>query len=142
MATSWSRRLLTLVTAAGLGVDAYVHWHLAPSFDTLVGAGTPHLSQGQLFRLESALALVAMLLVLTTRHRLAAAFALLVASGGLAALLLYGYVDVGGFGPVPDMYDPLWYAGKTISAVAEAVATVGALCLLLLHDGPEAEPPQ
>ena len=127
-----ARRLLTLITAAGLGVDVYVHWHLAPSFDTLIGTGSPHISQGQLFRLEAALVLVAMLLVLATRRRFAAAFALLVAAGGLAALLLYGYVDVGGFGPLPDMYDPIWYAEKTISAVAEAVATAGALCLLLL----------
>jgi hypothetical protein len=121
-----------LITAAGLGVDAYVHWHLAPNFDTLVGTGSPRISQGELFRLEAALALVAMLLVLATRNRIATAFALLVAAGGLAALLLYGYVDVGGFGPLPDMYDPIWYAEKTISAAAEAVATVGALCLLLL----------
>src|SRR5665647_3458335 len=33
-----THRMLTLVTAAGLGVDAYVHWHLAPGFDTLTGA--------------------------------------------------------------------------------------------------------
>jgi len=127
-----NRRLLTLMTAVGLGVDAYVHWHLAANFDTLVGTGNPHLSQGELFRLEAALALVAMLLVLVTRSRSAAAFAFLIAAGGLAALLLYGYVDVGGFGPLPDMYDPVWYAEKTISAVAEAVAAVGALCLLPL----------
>jgi len=127
-----ARRLLTLITAAGLGVDAYVHWHLAPGFDTLIGTGSPHISQGELFRLEAALALVAMLLVLATRHRFAAAFALLVAAGGLGALLLYGYVDVGGFGPLPDMYDPIWYAEKTISVVAEGAAMVGALCLLLL----------
>jgi len=124
-----SRRLLIVLTAVGLGIDAYVHWNLAGNFDTLVGAGSPHISQGQLFRLEAVLALVAMLLVLTTQSRLAAAFAFLVAAGGLGALLLYGYVDVGAFGPFPDMYDPIWYAEKTISAVAEAVAAVGALCL-------------
>jgi hypothetical protein len=124
-------RVLTLITAVGLGIDAYVHWHLAPNFDTLVGTGSPHVSQGQLFRLEAALALIAMLLLLATRRRFAAAFAFLVAAGGLAALLLYGYVDVGGFGPLPDMYDPIWYAEKTISAVAEAFAAVGALSLFL-----------
>jgi hypothetical protein len=129
--TRSTRRALTLVTAVGLGIDAYVHWHLAPNFDTLVGTGSPHVSQGQLFRLEAALALIAMLLLLATRRRYAAAFAFLVAAGGLAALLLYGYVDVGGFGPLPDMYDPIWYAEKTISAVAEAFAAVGALCLFL-----------
>jgi hypothetical protein len=121
-----------LVTAAGLGVDAYVHWHLAPNFDSLTGAASPHISQGQLFRLEAFLALVAMVAVLTSRRRLSTAFAFLIAAGGLGALLLYGYVDVGGLGPLPDMYDPVWYPEKTISAVAEAVAAVGALCLLLL----------
>lgn len=127
-----TRRLLTVVTAVGLGVDAYVHWHIASNFDTLIGTASPHISQGELFRIEAALALVAILLLLTTRRRLAAAFALLVAAGGLGALLLYGYVDVGGLGPLPNMYNPIWYTEKTISAVAEGVATAGALCLLLL----------
>ena len=128
---STSTRLLTLTTAAGLGVDAYVHWHLAGNFDTLIGTASPHFSQGELFRLEATLALIAMLLVLATRRRFAAALAFLIAAGGLGALLLYGYVDVGGFGPVPDMYDPVWYTQKTISAVAEAIAAVGALVLFM-----------
>src|SRR5665647_1470444 len=122
-----THRMLTLVTAAGLGVDAYVHWHLAPGFNTLTGAASPHISQGQLFRLEAALAVIAMLLVLLVRNRVgalvallvaagglerhqspnavAALVALLVAAGGLGAVLLYGYIDVGGLGPLPDMYD-------------------------------------
>ncbi|HEY5249254.1 MAG TPA: hypothetical protein VIJ15_12485 [Dermatophilaceae bacterium] len=132
IASRTTRLLLTVITAAGLGVDAYVHWHLAANFDTLIGAGSPHLSQGTLFRLEAVLALVAMVLVLVSRHRLAAAFAFLVTAGGLGALLLYGYVDVGGFGPLPDMYDPIWYTEKTISALAEALAAAGALALFLL----------
>lgn len=127
-----TRWLLTLITAAGLGVDAYVHWHLAPNFDTLTGTASPHISQGQLFRLEAVLALIAMLAVLTSRRRIVAGFAFVVAAGGLAALLLYGYVDVGGLGPLPDMYDPVWYTEKTISAIAEVLAALGALSLLLL----------
>ena len=123
---------MTLFTAVGLGVDAYVHWHLAVNFDTLIGSGSPHISQGELFRLEAILALIAMVMVLSTRRRFAAGFAFLIAAGGLGALLLYGYVDVGGFGPFPDMYDPIWYKEKTISAIAETVAAVGALGLLLL----------
>src|SRR5674476_1017989 len=122
-----TRRTLSLITAAGLGVDAYVHWQLAPGFDTLTGTASPHISQGQLFRLEAALSVIAMLLVLLTRHRLGALVAFLIAAGGLGAVLLYGYIDVGGFGPLPDMYDPIWYPEKTISAVAEAVAAVAAL---------------
>jgi hypothetical protein len=127
-----SRRLLTLVVAAGLGVDAYVHWQLAPGFDGIQGTGSPHISQGGLFRLEAFLALIAMLLVLLTRSRLGALVAFLVAAGGLGAVLLYAYVDVGALGPLPNMYDPIWYPEKTISAIAEAVAAVGALALLTL----------
>lgn len=129
MKSSAVRWILTLLTAAGLAVDAYVHWHLAPNFDTLRGAASPHISQGQLFRLEATLSVIAMLLVLLTRDRVAAAVAFLVAAGGLGAVLLYAYVDVGGLGPLPNMYDPLWYTEKTISAVAAAVAAGAALCL-------------
>ncbi len=127
-----THRLLILVVAAGLGVDTYVHWHLAPNFDEIRGTASPNLSQGDLFRVESAAALIAMLVVVLVRHRLAALLAFLVAAGGLGAVLLYAYVDVGGLGPLPNMYDPFWYPEKTLSAVAEAAAALGALALLLL----------
>jgi hypothetical protein len=131
-ASSTGRRLLTLITAAGLAVDAYVHWHLAPGFDTLSSPSSPHLSQGLLFRLEAVLALIAMVLLLATRHRFAAGFAFLIAAGGVGAVLLYGVVDVGALGPLPDMYDPTWTTQKTISALAEGVAALCALWLFLL----------
>ena len=127
-----THRLLAFVVATGLGVDAYVHWHLAPGFDGIQGVASPHISQGALFRLESVLALIAMMLVLLTHHRLGAVAAFLIAAGGLGAVLLYGYVDIGGFGPVPDMYDPIWYPEKTISAIAQAVAALGSLYLVWL----------
>jgi hypothetical protein len=128
----------SLVVAAGLGVDAYVHWHLAPGFDGVKGTASPQISQGELFRVETALALIAMVLVLVTRRRVAAMVAFLIAAGGLGAVLLYGYVDVGGWGPLPNMYDPFWYPEKTMSAVAEAVAALGALWLLVM---PPVAPP-
>jgi hypothetical protein len=124
--------VLVLVIVVGLGVDAYVHWNLAPGFDTLTGTSSPHISQGELFRLEAGLAVTAGLLVLLTRHRFATILAFLIAAGGLGAVLLYAYVDVGGFGPLPDMYDPIWYPEKTLSAAAEAASAVAAFCLLLL----------
>jgi hypothetical protein len=124
-------RLLVLLLVVGLGADACVHWNLAPGFDTLSSAASPHISQGELFRLEAGVAVMAGLLVLLTRHRFAAMLAFLIAAGGLGAVLLYGYVDVGAFGPLPDMYDPVWYPEKTISAIAEAVSAVAAFCLLL-----------
>jgi hypothetical protein len=127
-----TRRLLTLVVVAGLAFDSYVHWHLAPGFDGVTGTASPHISQGDLFRVESALALIAILMVLLVRRRFAAVFALLVAAGGVGAVLLYAYIDVGGFGPLPDMYEPFWYPEKAISAVAEAVAALAALGLVLL----------
>ena len=130
--SSATRWVLTLVTAGGLAVDAYVHWHLAASFDSLVSASSPHLSQGQLFRVEAVLALVAMVLVLATRRRFAALLALLVAAGGVGAVLLYGFVDVGALGPLPDMYDPAWSTEKVISLIAEGLAALGALGLLVL----------
>jgi hypothetical protein len=42
-------------------------------------------------------------------------------------VLLYRYVDVPALGPIPSMYEPLWFPEKTLSAVAEAVATLAAL---------------
>lgn len=128
----------SLTVAAGLGVVAYVHWHLAPGFDGVKGTASPQIGQGELFRVETALALIAMVLVLVTRRRVAAMVAFLIAAGGLGAVLLYGYVDVGGWGPLPNMYDPFWYPEKTLSAVAEAVAALGALWLLVM---PPVAPP-
>jgi len=61
---------------------------------------------------------------------------LLIAAGGVGAVLLYAYIDVGGFGPLPNMYEPIWYPEKTISAVAEAVAALAALGLVLLPPEP------
>ena len=102
-----TRRLwLRLMIAGGLAVDAYVHWNLAPDFDSFVGTGPAHVSQGQLFRVEAMLAAIALLLVPFVDHLLTAVLALVTAAGGLAAVLLYRYVDVGAIGPLPDMYDP------------------------------------
>lgn len=70
--------------------------------------------------------------LLVRPRRYTAAFAFLVSAGGTAAVLLYSYVDVGPFGPVPDMYEPVWYLEKTLSAWAEAVAALAALGLLLM----------
>lgn len=122
----WALRLLT---AAGLAVDAYVHADLAATYDPV----TRTISQGDLFRIEAgAAALAAVLLVLFGTRPLVWAYALLVAAAGLAAVLLYHYVDVGTVGPLPNMYEPAWYPEKTASAVAEAAATLTAAAGLLL----------
>jgi hypothetical protein len=123
--------VLRVVVAVGLAVDAYVHLHLAAGYDL----NTAVVSEGALFRVEAALAAVAAVLVLVTRSRVAVVLAVLVAAGGVAAVLLYEYVDVGAVGPLPDMYEPISYPEKTYSLIAEAVAAVAALAVLALGAG-------
>ncbi len=114
--------LLRLVVVAGLAVDVdvYVHLHLAGGYD----ANAATISEGALFRVEAGVAGLAALGVLLTRSRAALVVALLVAAGGVGAVLLYQNVDVGAVGPLPNMYEPLSYPEKTYSLIAEAVAAL------------------
>jgi hypothetical protein len=118
-----------MVAAAGLAYDAYVHLDLAGDFD----ANRAVISQGVLFRVEAVFAVLAALLVLIIRRWAAAVFAVLVAGSALGAVLIYRYADLGVLGPLPDMYEPSWYAEKTLSAIAEAAAILAAGVLLLLE---------
>jgi hypothetical protein len=120
VAVSW---LLRVLTAAGLAIDAYVHADLAPDYDPV----RKSVSQGELFRIEAALASLAALLILAYARRLTWLPALLTAGGGLAALLIYRYVNLGTLGPLPNMYEPVWFPEKTATTIAQAVATVTAL---------------
>ena len=122
------RVTLVAVVVAGLAVDAYVHLHLASTFDPIRGT----ISQGQLFRVEGYAAILAAAFLLIRPGRPSAAVAALVAGGGVAAVLLYAVVDVGPIGPLPNMYDPTWPALKTWSAVAEAAAALAAVILLIV----------
>lgn len=132
MAGRW---LLRIVAIVGLGIDVYVHFHLAANFDSLKDPGSFKVSQGQLFRVEGVAAAVALVLLAVLHKRWTAAFAFLVLAGGVAAVLLYRYVDVGSLGPFPNMYDATWYGEKTLSAVAEGVAAVAALWLFFAESG-------
>ncbi|MDJ0347237.1 hypothetical protein QMK19_39250 [Streptomyces sp. H10-C2] len=118
-----------IAAAAGLAVDAYVHAKLADQYDAVSAT----ISQGTLFRVEAGLAALAALLVLIWRRSLADAFAWLVAAGGLAALILYRYVDIGALGPLPDMYEPIWSDDKKLSVAAQFIAMVATTVLLLTH---------
>lgn len=117
------------VIAAGLGVDAYVHLHLASSYAMVK---TSVVSQATLFRLEGFAAIVTAVLLLVRPHWLTALLALLVSGGGVAAVLLYANTDPGKIGPLPDMYEPVWYTEKTNSLIGEAVAAGFALVLFLV----------
>ncbi|MFJ9606031.1 hypothetical protein ACIRS1_06685 [Kitasatospora sp. NPDC101176] len=121
--------LLRLVAAAGLAVDAAVHARLADQYDAVSAS----ISQGTLFRIEAGAAALAVLLVLLWRHRAGDLYALVVAAAGLAALLLYRYVDVGELGPLPNMYEPVWFTDKTLTAWAQAAAVLALATLLALR---------
>ena len=123
------RTVLTVIVAAVLAIDAYVHLDLASTYDVVK---TSTLSQGDLFRVEAALAIVAGVALLVRPRRYTAWFAFLVSAGGVAAVLVYRWVDVGKVGPLPNMYEPYWYGEKTLSLVAEAIAAVAAAILLVL----------
>jgi hypothetical protein len=125
------RLTLALIAAAGLAIDAYVHFDLASTYAPIKSSV---LNQGDLFRGEAVVAAIAAAGVLLRPRRYTAAFAFLVAAAGTAAVLVYAYVDLGAFGPFPDMYDPLWFGEKTLSVVAEGVGALAALALFaLLH---------
>jgi hypothetical protein len=128
LAAAWTLLALRVLTAAGLAVDAYIHADLAELYDPVRHS----ISQGTLFRIEAGAAAFAALLIVVTGHRVAWAVAFLVAASGLGAILLYRYVDVGTLGPLPNMYEPIWFPKKTVSAVAEAVATAAALAGFVL----------
>lgn len=118
-----------IAAAAGLALDAYLHAKLADPYDAV----TATVSQGTLFRVEAALASLAALLVIVWRRPLGDLFAWIVAAGGLAALLLYRYVDVGALGPFPDMYEPIWSQDKKLSAIGNLVTLGATTVLLLVH---------
>lgn len=120
------RRALALVTIAGLGYDAYAHFDLSGAYDTVRNSAGSAISQGLLFRSEGALAILAAVLLAVRPNLLTGIGAFAVAAGGSAALLLYRYVDIGRIGPLPEMYEPVWYPEKTRCLIAMVIAAAAA----------------
>lgn len=116
--------VLRVVTAAALVVEAVIHLQLAADYQLAAPGG---IGQGNLFRIESVAALAVAVVLLLRGGRVMFASAAAVAASGLGAVLLYRYVDVPAFGPLPSMYEPLWFAKKTITAWAEAVGSLTAV---------------
>ena len=115
-------RLLALITAALLGVDAYVHLHDAAKYD---GFKSSVMSEGTLFRIQAVVAIVVAVLLLLWPRIVTWLLSLLVAGSAAVAVTLYTYVNVGQLGPLPNLYENTWnQPGKIASAVAEAVAAL------------------
>lgn len=117
-AASWVLRLLVV---AALTVDAVVHLRLAAGYQVGQPAG---IGTGNVFRIGAALAVLAALYLLLRGSRAAYAAALAVLASAAVAVVLYRYVDVPQLGPIPPMYEPIWFFEKTLSAVVEGVGAV------------------
>jgi len=120
-------RLLRLAAIVGLALSSYVHAHLAARYGPI---RTSVVSQKQLFYAEALSAGVLALALALTSPRLLWFAGLLVAAGSLGAVLLYRYFQIPQLGPLPSMYEPIWFTEKSLSAAAEAVAALA--CLLHL----------
>jgi hypothetical protein len=116
--------VLRVLVAAGLVIDAVVHLRLASGYQQAQPGG---IGEGNLFRIEAVVALLSAAYVLLRGTRPAFLVAAAVGLGGVALVVLYRYVDVPAIGPVPTMYEPIWFLQKSLSAVAEAVAGIAAL---------------
>lgn len=122
--------VLRIVVAAGLVVDAVVHLRLASEYQLAFPEG---IGGGTLFRVEAAVAIVAAVGVLRRADRRTLLFAFVVAVSAFAAVVVTRYVEVPALGPLPSMYEPLWFFEKSLSAVAEAAAAVAALAALVIR---------
>jgi len=135
--------LLRGLTLIGLLVDAVVHLHLASGYQEASPGG---IGLGTLFRLEAVVAIVAALYVAVRATRRAYALAFVVALSALLAVLASRYVDLPAFGPVPAVYEPVWFPEKAVSAIAEGLAAAATLIALARstanRDSTDSVPPQ
>ena len=118
--------LVRLVVAVGLSVSAFVHLDLAATYD---GIGE-QVTVGDLFRAQGVLAALAAVAVVALRRPTVLVLALLVAVASTAAVVMSVFVRIPALGPLPELYEPVWYASKVVSAVATAVSAVAAAGLL------------
>ena len=119
--------VLRVVVAAALGVEAFIHLRLAPGYQQSASGG---IGAGNLFRIQALVAIVVGVWVLTRGSRAAYAAALVTALSAVGAVLLYRYVDVPAIGPIPAMYEPVWFFQKSLSAFAAGLAALVAAIAL------------
>lgn len=120
-----------LITAAGLGIDAYVHLTLAPTY----AEGGGQINEGVLFRGEAVLAVFSALVIIFAARRISFLLGFAVSASALAIMLLSRYVDIGALGPLPDLYDPVWFPAKLLAAFSEGAASIAALTGIFLTSG-------
>ena len=112
-----------------LAVSAWKHLELAPSYDAAQGTA---LTVGDLFRVQGVLALLLGVALLVRDRWWAWTAAAAAMAASLLAVLASVYVQVDPIGPLPTLYEPVWYADKTLTAYAEGAFVVLAAVRLVV----------
>lgn len=112
---------LRVLIATGLVITAVIHWQLAPGYQQAASSGV---GQDTLFRIQAVASVLAAVYVLVRGTRPAYLVAAVVGFAALAAVVVTAYVQVPAIGPLPAMYEPVWFTTKTLSAVAEGLAGI------------------
>lgn len=121
--------IVRIGVVAALAVDAVVHLRLASNYQLAAPGG---IGGGNLFRIQAVAAILIGIYLLVRPGRLAYAVAAVVLLSAFVAVLLYRYVEVPAIGPIPSMYEPLWYFEKSLSAVVEGAGALLALVGMIL----------
>jgi len=122
-----------LVTVAALVVVAAVHLRLAPGY-ALIGE---QVTQGDLFRAQAVASGVVALALLLRPRRVTWSAASVVALASLIAVVLTTYVAVPAVGPLPRVFEPVWYGEKLLAAVAAGAGFAAAVVGLARAGAPE-----
>ncbi|WP_344257520.1 hypothetical protein [Terrabacter carboxydivorans] len=106
-----------------------MHLRLASGYQQSAPSG---IGAGNIFRIEAAAAIIMAAWVILRGSRRAFMGAFAVGLSAFVAVVLYRYVDIPAVGPLPAMYEPVWFFEKSLSALAEACAAAGALVALIV----------
>lgn len=121
--------VLRVVGAAALACSGYLHLRIGLGRPPLFADGQVTLSG--LFLAQAAASALVVVWVLVRPSLISWSAFGTVAAASLAAVVLSTYVRVPAVGPFPELYEPVWYLDKSLSAGAAAVATAVAVAALL-----------
>jgi hypothetical protein len=119
---------LRVAAAAALVTSGYIHLDLASTY--WFG---PAINQGQLFVIQGIAAIVIAFWLLVRDSRLSWLVATGLMAGSCAAVIFSTMHQIPAIGPLPSLYEPVWYAEKTVSAIVEGSFVALAVARVLLR---------